>query len=125
MTRRAPISWTRRAASGPSRLPATRRSGLRPLIGSSARSMAAGRRRERVGVEMVGVIVGRGDDIYEVEAFGGDDAGGHADVGFVGGGVFARQGVGKVRVEEQVPALPLEKVAALAEPPEVESAALL
>ena len=52
---------------------------------------------------------------------GGDDALGHADVGRVGSGVLARERVGEVRVEQQVPPGVLDEESALPQPPEAET----
>ena len=76
-------------------------------------------RRQRLLVEMVRVIVTRRDDINEVEALRRDHALGHSHVRLVGLGIFVRERIGEVRVEQQVTALPLGEKPALAEPPEV------
>ena len=62
-----------------------------------------------------------GDDVDEVEPLGLDHELGHAHVRLVGVRVLARQRVREIRVEQQVPALPGDQEAALAEPPQVEA----
>jgi hypothetical protein len=75
---------------------------------------------EGVFVQMVCMCVARGDNVDEVEALGGHDDLGHADVRFVGGGIFLGEGIRQIRVQQQVFALPLNEETALAEPPKVQ-----
>ncbi len=106
-----------RPARGPTRSAASAR------CASGATSVDAGQRAQRVGVEVVGVRVRGGHDVDEAEPGRVDDELGHAHVRLVGVRVLARQRVGEVRVEQQVPPLPGHEEAALAQPPEVEAAA--
>src|SRR6185295_3470580 len=76
-------------------------------------------RYERLLVEVVRVIVARGHHIDEVEALRHNDAFSHAHVRPVGGGVFVRERIREVWIEEQMVSLPLEKKSALPEPPEM------
>ena len=49
----------------------------------------------------------------KLRRFGGDDPLGHANMGFVGGGVFFCEGIGEIGIEEKEAALPFEEKAAL------------
>jgi hypothetical protein len=73
-----------------------------------------------VGIEMIGVVVARGDHLNEIERFGCHHPLGHLDVGLVGQRIFAGQRVREIGVEQQMLSLPLEQEPALAEPPEME-----
>lgn len=73
-----------------------------------------------VGIEMVGVAVAGADDVDADESGGIDDADGKADVGFVGAGVLAGEGIRQVGIDQETGAAGLEEVSALAEPPDVE-----
>ena len=66
---------------------------------------------------MVGVVVAGGDHINKIQLGRVNDQPGHSDVGLVGSGVFFREGIGEVGVEEQVLARPFYQKTALAEPP--------
>ena len=82
--------------------------------------IGAQQRDERVGVEMIGVIVAGGDDVDEVEPRGIDDARGHAHVRLVGVRVLRRQRIRQIRVEQQMTPAPLHQEAALPQPPQSE-----
>src|SRR5713101_122367 len=73
--------------------------------------------KERVAVEMIGVIMAGGDHVDEVEPFGSDDALGHSDVGFVCVCVFFGKRIGEIWIKQKMMPLPLNKKATLAEPP--------
>ena len=73
-----------------------------------------------LGIEMVRVIVARGDAIDKIQSLRRHHALGHAHVRLVSGRVFFRQRIGQIRIEEELLALPLQQKTALAEPPEVE-----
>jgi len=71
-------------------------------------------------VQVIGVIVARGDHVNEVKPLRSYHALGHAHVRFVGGSVFVGQGVGEVRIEQEMAMLPLHEKAALPQPPKME-----
>ena len=50
---------------------------------------------------MIGVVVTGSHYVDKVELVGGYGALGHADVGFVGGGVFFCERIGEVGIEEE------------------------
>ena len=75
---------------------------------------------QRLAIEVVSMVVARGGEVDEVQRVRRNDQPGHARVWLVGGGVLARERVGEVRVEQQVPAAPLDKKAALAKPPNMQ-----
>ena len=77
-------------------------------------------RHECLGVEVVGVVVRRRDDIYKAQAFRRDHAAGHALMRLVGRRVLARQRIGEIGVEQQVVSLPLHQEAALTQPPDMQ-----
>ena len=51
----------------------------------------AKQRFQRLGIEMVGVVMARGDDIDKIQSFRRDYARGHPHVGFIGLRVFGRE----------------------------------
>ena len=69
---------------------------------------------------MVSVIVGAGDQLNAADrcnCFGGDDSFSNTDVRFVGAFVFAGQGVGQIRIENDGLAFLDDEETTLAEPP--------
>src|SRR5690606_31123186 len=78
------------------------------------------KRKERLGIEVIRVVVARGDDIDLVEARGIDHTLGDADVRLVGRSVLPRQRIGEVRIEDEAVAVPGDEETALPEPPERE-----
>lgn len=81
--------------------------------------VGSGQGAEGVGIEVVGMVVAGGDDADEAETSGVDDTFGDADVGLVGIGVFTGEGIGEIGVDEEEPALVMEEIPGLTEPPEV------
>ena len=75
---------------------------------------------QRLGIEMVGVIMARGDNVNEVQPIRRDHRLGHPHMRLVRVRILLRQRIGQVRVEHQMSALPVQQKSALAEPPEME-----
>ncbi len=73
-----------------------------------------------VGIQVVGMVVGRGCHGDALKPGRVDDPLDHAYVRLVAVCVFCGQGIGKVGVQEKAATLPLDKEPALAHPPEVE-----
>ncbi len=81
--------------------------------------VGAQERQQRVRIQMIRVIVGGEHHIDEIKSFRVNDALRHADVRLFCVRVFAGERIGKVRVDKEMFALPLEQKAALPQPPQV------
>ena len=69
---------------------------------------------------MVGVVVTGSDHLHALQFAWINHPFGHSLMWLVGLGVFPRQGIRKVGIEEELLALPFYEEAALADPPEEE-----
>jgi hypothetical protein len=71
------------------------------------------------------VVVAGGDHINKIESAWIDDPRAHAHVRLIGVGVFFRQRIRTIGVNQEVAILPLDQIAALPQPPKVEGIALV
>ncbi len=78
-------------------------------------------REEGFPIKVVGMVMARGDKVYEVQLSGLNRKLRHADMRLVGAGVLFCQRIREVGVDQEKPVLPPEKKAALPQPPEMET----